>query len=222
MTRDVLLQTADCIISNASETKSLKVKVLLDPGSQKTYLSDAVRVLLQLDTISKQHVQIKAFGETKGQLKELGEYKFVLRGWNGGAFRIYLSGFSVSVVCGGSVNGQKVKFAKSNYPFLKNLKLADEGLLKENIDLLIGAAFYWDIVDGSVKRGNSVAQVALGSKLGWLLSGPVTKHNASSLTTQVENNALHIKTINLEQGKIDNFWKLDLLGIQENELSVCE
>ena len=32
---DVLLQTADCIISNLSETKSLKVKVLLDPGSQK-------------------------------------------------------------------------------------------------------------------------------------------------------------------------------------------
>ena len=77
---DVVLQTADCILSNESETKGLKVKVLLDPGSQKMYLSDTVRVLLQLDTISKQHVQIKAFGETKGQLKELGEYKFVLRG----------------------------------------------------------------------------------------------------------------------------------------------
>ena len=48
---DVLLQTADCTISNPSETKSLKVKVLLDPGSQKTYLSDTVRDFLQLDTI---------------------------------------------------------------------------------------------------------------------------------------------------------------------------
>ena len=53
---DVLLQTVDCIISNPSETKSLKVKVLLDPGSQKTYLSDTVKDFLQLDTISKQHV----------------------------------------------------------------------------------------------------------------------------------------------------------------------
>ena len=35
---DVLLQTADCIISNPRETKELKIKVLLDPGSQKTYL----------------------------------------------------------------------------------------------------------------------------------------------------------------------------------------
>ena len=35
-------------------------------------------------------------------------------------------------------------------------------------------------------------------------------------------NVLHIKTTNLEERKINNFWKLDLLGIQEKELSVCE
>ena len=111
---------------------------------------------------------------------------------------------------------------KSNYPFLKNLKLADEGLHKENIDLMIGTDFYLDIVDGTVKRGNGVALVALGSKLRWLLSGPVTKHNSSSLTTHVENNLLHIKTTNFEERKVDYFWKLDLLGILEKELSVCE
>ena len=33
---------------------------------------------------------------------------------------------------------------------------------------------------------------------------------------------MHIKTTNLEEGTTDNFWKLDLLGIQEKELSVCE
>ena len=119
---DILLQTADCIILNPSEPRSLKVKVLLDRGSQKTYLSDTVRDFLQLDTMSKQNVQIKAFGDTKGQVKELGEFKFVLRGWNGNGLQLYMSGFSVPVVCG-SVNRQKVKFVKSNYPFLKFLKV---------------------------------------------------------------------------------------------------
>ena len=89
--------------------------------------------------------------------------------------------FIIQVFCvplvWGSVNGQKVKFLKNNYPFLKNLKLADEGLHKENIDLLIGADFYCDIVDGSVKNGNDVVPVVLGSKLRWLLSGSVKKHN---------------------------------------------
>ena len=161
---------------------------------------------MQLDTICKQNVQIKAFGETKGQLKELGEYKFDLRGSNGDGLRIYLSGFSLPLVYG-SVNRQKVQSVISNYPFLKNLKLVDEGLHKENIDLLIGADIYWNIVDGSIKRGNCLALVALGSKLGWLLSGPVTKPNPSSLITHVEINVLHIKTTNFEKRKIDNFWK---------------
>ena len=213
---DVLLQTADCIISNPSETKSLKVKALLDPGSQKTYLSDIVRHFLQLGTISKQNVQIKAFWDMKGRLKELGEFKFVWEA-NGDELRIYLSGCSVPVVCG-SVNGQKVKLVKSSYPFLKNLNVADKGLHKENIDLLIGADFSWDIVDGLVKTGNGVAPITLGSKLGWLLSGHLTKHNPSSLTTHAENNVLHIKTGNSEEHKIDNFWKLDLLEIQEKNL----
>ena len=50
---DVLLQTADRIISNPREIKTLKIKVLLDPGSQKTYLSDAVKDYLKLDMITK-------------------------------------------------------------------------------------------------------------------------------------------------------------------------
>ena len=41
------------MISTLSETKSLKMKVLLDPGSKKTYLSYTVTDFLQLDTISK-------------------------------------------------------------------------------------------------------------------------------------------------------------------------
>ena len=42
-----------------------------------------MRDFLELDTISKQNVQIKASGETKGHLKKLREFKFVLRGCNG-------------------------------------------------------------------------------------------------------------------------------------------
>ena len=78
---DVLLQTADCIISNQRETKELKIKVLLDPGSQKKYLSDVVNDYLKLDAITKQNVAIKTFGSTNGQLKELGEFEFEGVAW---------------------------------------------------------------------------------------------------------------------------------------------
>ena len=57
--------------------------------------------------------------------------------------QIYLSGFSVPVVCG-SVNGQKVDGWKVNgwKVIIYIGKLADEGFHKENIDLSIGADFY--------------------------------------------------------------------------------
>ena len=96
---------------------------------------------MQLDTVNKRNILIKAFGDTKGQIKELDVFEFDLRDWNGNGLRIHLSGFSIPVVYG-SVNGQKVKFMKINFPDLKNLKLSGESLLKGNIAILIGADFH--------------------------------------------------------------------------------
>ena len=64
--------------------------------------------------------------------------------------------------------------------------------------------------------------VASGSKLGWLLSGPVTKHNSSCLATHTENNIMQITNCIIDEKKIENLWNLDLLGIQENKRSACE
>ena len=64
--------------------------------------------------------------------------------------------------------------------------------------------------------------VKLGLKLGWLLSGPVTKDNSSCLTTHSQNSVMQIANFIIDEKKIENFWNLDLLGIQENERSACE
>ena len=132
-----------------------------------------------------------------------------------------MSGFSVPLVVG-PVTGQKIDSVKNSYPFLRDFKLADSGQNKSKIDLLIGADFYWSLVDGAVKRGDDVGLVALRSKLGWLLSGPVTKHKSSCLTTHTGNNVMQIAICIIDEKKIENFWDLDLLGIQENERSACK
>ena len=132
-----------------------------------------------------------------------------------------MSGFSVPVVCG-PVNGQKIDSVKNSYPVLQDLKLADSGQSKGKIDLLVEADFYWSVVDGALKRGNDVGPVALRLKLGWLMSGPVTKHKSSCLTTHTKNNVMQIANCIIDEKKIENFWNLDLLGIQEDERSVCK
>ena len=102
------------------------MEVLLDPGSQKTYVSDALKDYLQLDAIIKQNVAIKTFESINGQLKELGEFKFPLRKLHANGLRMYVSGFSVPVVSG-PVSGQKIDFVKNCYPFLQDFKLTDSG-----------------------------------------------------------------------------------------------
>ena len=59
---------------------------------------------------------------------------------------------------------------RANYSYLINLELADIGG-GGDIDLLIGADYYWAIVDGIVMKGESNGPVALSSKLGWVVRG---------------------------------------------------
>ena len=58
----VLLQTATAIASDNKEKRQLPVKVLLDPDSQRTYLSQRLVDYLKLVPIGKQTMTIKTFG----------------------------------------------------------------------------------------------------------------------------------------------------------------
>jgi hypothetical protein len=61
-----------------------------------------------------------------------------------------------------------------DFPHLDGLELADEFEHDRNeaIDVLIGSDYYWQIVIAEMQKGES-GPVAVSSKLGWLLSGPL-------------------------------------------------
>ena len=63
------------------------------------------------------------------------------------------------------LSGQKIDFVKNGYPFLRDLKLADSEKNKGKTDLLIGADFYWSVVDDAAIRGDGMGPVALDPKL---------------------------------------------------------
>ena len=70
----VLLQTATAITSDNKEKRQLPVKVLLDTGSQRTYLSQRSVDYLKLVPIGKQMMTIKIFGNENENSVELKEY----------------------------------------------------------------------------------------------------------------------------------------------------
>ena len=91
-----------------------------------------------------------------------------------------------------------------------------------NIDLLIGADTYWEFVTGEIERNKGCSLVAQKSIFGYLVSGLLM--NDSSLK---QVNPTHLMKIvwsqdNYLNEKIDKFWDLDTIGINENETSVYE
>ena len=86
---------------------------------------------------------------------------------------INLRGFVVPLISG-PISGQRVRIVKEECSYLQGLHLVDKGKGDSDIDVLIGADYFWDIVEGEIKRENNERLIALKSKLGWLLSGPLT------------------------------------------------
>lgn len=65
------------------------------------------------------------------------------------------------------------KVNANNYVNLQGLELADTSIIEgdqQNIDVLIGLDYYFDVVSGNVITGES-HPVAVGSMFGWILSG---------------------------------------------------
>ena len=100
-------------------------------------------------------------------------------------------------------------------PHLQGLKLAHPITDQDpfQIDLLIGADHYWNIVEDHIVRGPG--PTAAKSKIGYLLSGPVRTTNQS---TRARASILHVMASH-EQGEFDleRFWNLESIGIKPPE-----
>ena len=221
----VLLQTANGMISDNSEQRSRQIKILLDPGSTKTYVSKRIVKQINLKPIGSKKMNVKTFGNAEGEVKVLEEYEFCIKNPKRGC-NIYMKGFAVPVICS-PLTSQRVEIAEKIYPILKELDLSDVNKDNSNIDLLIGADFYWTVMEGEIKRCNADGLTALNSKLGWVLSGPFDGKASSMTLNLMTDHVLNVQvSLSDEEEKLDKlvetFWNLDTLGIIKNELSVYD
>jgi hypothetical protein len=100
---------------------------------------------------------------------------------------------------------------RPNLHYLNGLKLAHPvtSETRFEISLLIGADYYWQIVQDEIVRGDG--PVAVKSKLGYLLSGPARCIPSPTPTT----NILNVMTShNIEEFDVERFWTVESLGIE--------
>ena len=69
---------------------------------------------------------------------------------------------------------QPIDFCQANFSHLAGLPLADcsDGKNQLEVDILIGSDLYWDLLTGKTCHGEC-GPVAVETRLGWVLSGPV-------------------------------------------------
>ena len=191
----VLLQTSTAIVSDNKDRKNVTIKVLMDSGSQKTYLSERIVKHLNLKPIGQETMVVKTFGGKNGQSMNLNKYEFCVKGVNDGC--IYLKGFSVPLICS-PLSGQRIDVVKEQFPFLKELDLTNKGKGDSEIDLLIGANFYWNVIEGEIRRCGSGGPIAVNSKLGWMLRGPFVASNVDECSLNLA--VTHVMKINIDVG----------------------
>ncbi len=135
--------------------------------------------------------------------------------------------FTVPSICQ-PLSAQPIDLCATRYQHLSDLDLADssndEPIME--VDVLIGSNYYWDLTTGETCRGES-GPVAIRTKLGWVLSGPVpaTESQQSStnfLTTHMLRVDASPQSIETLEEVLHTFWNLESWGIWESEDSVLD
>jgi len=165
----ILLQTAILCIVNPKNNKTMKVKVLFDQGSQRSYVSKKVKDQLMLNVIGKEHLSINTFGNSKTKSSVLEKVSFRLNNNKKESFD--MQALCNDVICLPFRN-DFLNVKRADFSHLEGIEFADSGESKDDIDLLIGSDFYWSFVTGKVRIGKVGEPVAIETQFGWVLNGP--------------------------------------------------
>ena len=187
--------------------------MLLDAGSQQTFITQRVVDELKLKPLREINMEVSSFLSKKEGVMKLKEYELNVKNMDSSSGKL-IKCSCVPKKCP-NIKGQSVKQELKKRHFIKTLKLADSITSKEcSIDMLIGSGIYLSLV-------NSIFD--------WLISGPIecSKQENEKTVTLTTTHMLKIGcyAANDERSlkeNISKFWDLDAVGIKDNEISVYE
>ena len=220
----VLLQTAVTAVYNkARPDDAITARLILDSGSQKSYVCAKLKNDLNLPVEQSVAVSIKTFGSETERVQSCDIVKLGLRTKTGTDIELTL--YAVPFICE-PLTGQAVDTTVEHFPYLAGLDLADSRHSGNNLEIsiLIGADYYWKVTTGRIIRGQ-VGPTAVETRFGWVLSGPVPGCCHGSETTNMNILCSHVLNIGCashdDLAKLDRklqaFWDLEGLGIKKEE-----
>ena len=185
------------------------VRAVLDCGSQRTYLTSSIQQALSLPNLSVEVVKVKTFGAAESRKGQCNVVKFSVIAKDGRTLE--MSVLIIPHICD-AIYSQVLEDITN-----------DDGRcgVTATVELLVGSDFYWPLVSGHVQRGDT-GPVALETKIGWALSGPVERQQTEeSVTSLMKTHTLFIDNSQKESGNLEGglkqFWVLEAIGDNRTE-----
>jgi hypothetical protein len=173
----VFLQTATTYAYAQNDGTLIPVRVLFDSGSERSYSANHLKKRLGLQPDKKETLNLNTFVQDKFTKQECDVVSLNLKGSEGEDIKV--SALCFEKIC----SPLPTKIDLSRYS--KGLHLADSSLKDSShnqIDILIGSDYYYNVVMGGIQRGEN-GPVAVKSKFGWILAGPSSREGNHNNTT---------------------------------------
>lgn len=206
-TNEVILQTL--IVNVHGIFKQRKARVIIDSGSQKSYILKSTAAELGFNLQREEEFCHSLFGGTKTKLFKHDCYKIYLSSLDG-KYACKLDALDQDIICNeiASIkNGSWIRELKKKHIFL-----SDVCDIQENagpIEILLGADVVGKLITGR-REELSTGLVALETKLGWTLMGkmPAVQRNAHANMTVVS-------MFNEAEDHVSKLWDLEIIGIRD-------
>ena len=203
-TNHILMQSAVTKIRGAGK-QYRQARILFDTGSQRTFITQDMMHKLELKPTGKELLDVTTFGSFQSTRKT---YDIVSFSISTETENITIKALVTPIICPPLSVMEKLKIP----PALKGLKFADRLQSPENldVDIIIGNDYYGQLITGKIIKTENEALVAIDSKFGWLLFGPV--QNESNHENDLNTLCQRIEITPVQESKLDNlltkFWEI--------------
>lgn len=214
----ILLATAQVVINNCKSGRSLKVRALIDQGSEVTLLSERVVQTLRLPRTTSTIPLVGVGGHSPNKTHGYTSFKVTSIHENMEEFEL-----SAHILPKITSSIPSVPIHSTHWPHLEELTLADPNFFQPRpVDLLIGADVYSRIIKEGMKKGPDDAPIAQLTAFGWILSGPTTLRRRTQ-----PSHSYHVAMEPQLYNLISKFWLLEEVPtvqatLQSPEYQECE
>ena len=205
---NISMQTAQAVISTDSGKARVRCRVLFDSGSQRSFIRSTIVELLGRKSSEKQCLMLSGFGEEEPKEKCYNIHEIEVKSLRGNS-SVRMKVTEVPIISKGTRN-RYIEKVQSEYKHLEGLWFSDIRKREHlEIDILVGADYLWEFQTGSIIRGELAEPVAVETKLGYVLSGPLKGMQKEPINVQ-----LCIQEERLNE-RVDKLWDLETIGIKE-------